>query len=242
MSVFNGHWYTLDAKAYLDEIPDIDHVKENRLLPSVTTVLSIISKPHLEKWKRDERDKAWFKATFRDNIDFKDAQRIINKQANSVSDGAKEIGSTIHNRLEDYWSKDIGDPSIEKTITTIKSTFPGLEKKFIEEIRVDGRLGYGGKIDFLGTSGNEHILIDYKTQNKPPKDMIVYSNYWLQAAAYINLTCPPGEKCSAAVVVINSKTFEPKVFQKTHEQMQLYWRYFQCALAMFRLELGLVEI
>lgn len=156
------------------------------LLPSVTTILGVLSKPGLESWKTEQALLAAL-TTPRPPEESLDAfiHRVLHTERiqDQESDIAKKRGTEMHAGLEDLFDgggcADELRPWIQPVYEFVRSKW---EVLLVEEILVGN--GYAGKCDLIAVEeqGWEWV-IDFKTTKKIPKE-----SYWehkCQTAAYL---------------------------------------------------------
>lgn len=184
----DDRFYTIDGSKYL---------------PSVTTVLSTMPNPELQRWientPKDER-------------------------ARLVNDG-KQRGTNVHNGIEsllDGLKISLDDYSLEEWKMIIKAVevIKRYEVKpiWIEKMLFSELLGYAGTADLICELNGENWLLDWKTNNYPDE------HKWnLQLVAYKDAI----EKemdikiAGCAVVHLNSKVRTEKEWQGKGWRMYL---------------------
>lgn len=161
--------------------------KINKIVPSVTTITSVMSKPALEAWKIN---KAILTASEIPKNNMNDYV-YINLVKDKMYGENKEIldfGTEIHASLESYFKEeDYIIPIkykhfIQPAIDWLESN--NIKKLFVEKGLYSDR-GYAGLCDFIGTDGEYDYIIDFKTKNtKPDVDIYQSESYNMQLAAY----------------------------------------------------------
>lgn len=136
--------------------------------PSITTVLSILSREAIQKWRA----------------------RVGEEEANRISSQASGRGTKVHNLLEKYVNN---DPDYLKgemphNIQTFKDIQPTLDKcltkVYAQEAPLySAHLGVAGRVDCVGQWEGVDAIIDYKTSKKLKKKEWI-SGYFMQCAAY----------------------------------------------------------
>jgi len=136
--------------------------------PSITTVLSILSREAIQKWRA----------------------RVGEEEANRVSRIASQRGTKVHNVIEKYIANDPDylDGVMPHNIQTFKDIQGHIDENLnkvysIEAPLYSKHLGVAGRVDCVGQWGGEDAIIDWKTSRKEKKKEWV-SNYFMQAAAY----------------------------------------------------------
>lgn len=165
---------------------NIADARKRNLVPSVTTVTSIINKPMVNMWlhgellktsllhpkKSDEDESAWIKRVC-----------AISRE---TSGKAARRGTEIHDKLEDYFVNghvDSEDANIIMPVKDfLKTEFNG--QAWVAEASFADKLGFGGKVDLHSRDGSG-IIIDFKTKAKDDLDAkLLYFDYCIQLAAY----------------------------------------------------------
>ena len=136
--------------------------------PSITTVLSILSKKAIMEWRK----------------------RVGEAEANKISTKAARRGTNVHQMCEDYLNN---KPYItSKTMPVDKEMFATLKPILDERINnihtqeatlYSDYLGVAGRVDCIAEFDGRLSVIDFKTSRKPKKKEWI-SNYFQQASAY----------------------------------------------------------
>ena len=186
-----GHYYTQTGepcyyvpKAKSSDLRDttIRDAKKLSLVPSVTEILKVADKPGLNNWLIDQhilaaltmpRDEDWDSATL---------LKKVKQDANEQSRTARELGSEIHNAIEDHFKN---KPVTPKYHTIYEAINEVLNDEFgpqgwISEKTFSHPLGYGGKSDLHC----DIAVIDFKTTDKPLDGLKCYDEHLMQGAAY----------------------------------------------------------
>lgn len=158
-----------------DEYYFINGFKEP--LPSVNSVIDILSKPWLIQWAAKEGAKALIKNPF---LGIQDAIKAVN----DIKIKAGEIGSTVHKIIEDPTS--ISKNAIPKEIKPYIEAYNKFNSDFVvrtilkEEMVFSRKYKFAGTLDRLVEMKNKEIaLIDFKTNHT-----ILQRNLSLQLSAY----------------------------------------------------------
>jgi|TARA_B110000967_G_scaffold192661_1_gene219498 genome maintenance exonuclease 1 len=180
-------------------------------LPSITTVLSILSRDSIAKWRK----------------------RVGEKEANRVSYRASTRGTSVHEICEKYVDN---DPDYDKFMATdintgeqkLTTRTPDLIDSFLkikpildERLGVvyaqeaplySTHLGLAGRVDCVGIFDGKLSIIDYKTSMKPKKlDWV--KNYFMQEAGYaVMWEERTGMPITQLVTIISVDNNEPQVF------------------------------
>jgi len=184
---------------------------EGITLPSITTVLSILSRDSIAKWRA----------------------RVGEKEANRVSYRASTRGTAVHEICEQYVNN---DPDYDKYIainpdngeTKMTKRTPDLIDSFLkikpilderlttvhaqEAPLYSTHLGVAGRVDCVGVFDGKLSIIDYKTSMKP-KRLDWIKNYFMQESAYaIMWEERTGMPITQLVTIISVDNHEPQVF------------------------------
>jgi len=165
--------------------------------PSITTVLSILSKKAIMEWRK----------------------RVGEEEANKISTQAARRGTNVHQMCEDYLNN---KPYInEKTMPVDKQMFATL-KPFLdshinnihtqEATLYSDYLGVAGRVDCIAEFDGRLSVIDFKTSRKLKKKEWI-SNYFQQASAYcVMYEERTGIPVDQIVILIAVDDEEPQVF------------------------------
>lgn len=241
----SSHWYTRDGKpCYTVEKKDgtprattLADARKLDLVPSVTTILSVIAKPSLEAWKIENAIMASLTLPRLDGeSDQAFARRVVTDSKEQVGN-AMDVGTQIHNWIEDY----IALPSIapdfvpgyEATCASVKEWIDDnidagtVEKPFCSP------LGYGGRIDWFGKMVNGTLaVVDWKTQFVKEPQPNWYETWDLQLAAYALAVFPDESAYQRISVVISTNPDNPCCWAKTWNNDRAYLA-FNCARTLW---------
>jgi len=165
--------------------------------PSITTVLSILSKKAIMEWRK----------------------RVGEEEANKISTQAARRGTNVHQMCEDYLNN---KPYINhKTMPVDKEMFATLKPfldKHINNIHTQEAtlysdyLGVAGRVDCIAEFDGRLSVIDFKTSRKLKKKEWI-SNYFQQASAYcVMYEERTGIPIDQIVILIAVDGEEPQVF------------------------------
>lgn len=222
------------------------YLYEGETVPSVTTILSIISKPALVSWAANMAVDSM--------IEGLEAGRSYDElQLQSMFDKARKahthhkvtagnIGTIVHEWIEDYINgKKPKLPVNEDLRESVEQFLKWQEDnkvKFLlsEQVVFSKKYRYIGTLDFLCTIDGEPYIGDTKTSNA------LYPEYLLQTSAYRQAREEefPKEKYSGQVIVRVGKTgdFEVKTIKKKSD----YEKTLQAFLHARELYMRLAEI
>jgi genome maintenance exonuclease 1 len=166
-------------------------------LPSITTVLSILSRESIAKWRK----------------------KVGNEEANRISHRASTRGTAVHEVVEKYINN---EESFKNGYTPdIISSFLDLQpildsrigRVFAQEAPLYSKhLGVAGRVDCVAEFDGKLSIIDFKTSLKP-KRLEWVKNYFMQESAYaIMWEERTGRPITQLVTIISVDNHEPQVF------------------------------
>ena len=166
-------------------------------LPSITTVLSILSRDSIAKWRK----------------------RVGEAEANKISYRASTRGTSVHEIIEKYINndenfKDGYTPDIISSFLDLKPILDGrIGKVFAQEAPLySTHLGVAGRVDCVAEFDGKLSIIDFKTSRKP-KQIEWIKNYFMQESAYaIMWEERTGQPIVQLVTIISVDAHEPQVF------------------------------
>lgn len=165
--------------------------------PSITTVLSILSKKAIMEWRK----------------------RVGAEEANKISTKAARRGTNVHQMCEDYLNNK--EYITNKTMPVDKEMFGTLKPILDERINnihtqeatlYSDYLGVAGRVDCIAEFDGRLSVIDFKTSRKLKKREWI-SNYFQQASAYcVMYEERTGIPIDQIVILIAVDEEEPQVF------------------------------
>lgn len=166
-------------------------------LPSITTVLSILSRDSIAKWRA----------------------RVGEAEANKISYRASTRGTAVHEIIEKYIDndenyKDGYTPDIISSFIAVKSILDDrIGRVFAQEAPLySNHLGVAGRVDCVAEFDGKLSIIDFKTSLKP-KRLEWIKNYFMQESAYaIMWEERTGMPITQLVTIISVDNAEPQVF------------------------------
>lgn len=137
-------------------------------LPSITTVLSILSRDSIAEWR----------------------ERVGEEEANKISTRASGRGNRVHAIVEKYINNDINykegyTPDIIASFLVMKPFLDGfMGTVYAQEAPLySSHLGVAGRVDCVAEFDGKLSIIDFKTSRKKKKKNWIKS-YFMQEAAY----------------------------------------------------------
>ncbi len=146
------------------------------MFPSVTEVLKIVEKPHVDNWRR----------------------RVGHKEADRVMESAKVFGTRLHSAAQLVaWGEEVED-DMRPYADAVRSFLDGhvLEVLGTEVELVSPRLQFGGTLDlWCQLKDGSYAVVDYKTTSGLTRE------HGLQTAAYALLCREHGMRVNKRLVV-----------------------------------------
>lgn len=166
-------------------------------LPSITTVLSILSRDSIAKWRK----------------------RVGVEEANRISYRASTRGTSVHEIIEKYINNDENyrdgyTPDIIQSFLDLKPILDDrIGKIYAQEAPLySNHLGVAGRVDCVAEFDGKISIIDFKTSRKP-KQVEWIKNYFMQESAYAIMW---EERTDMPIVqlvtIISVDDHEPQVF------------------------------
>ena len=143
------------------------YVTPDGKLPSITSVLSILSAEGIKAWRA----------------------KVGEKEANKISTQAARRGTNVHQMCEDYINNSL---DLDKFLPHEKESFLPLQKEIDQNIGLvyaqelplySTYLGVAGRVDLIAEHDGRLSVIDFKTSRKVKKKEWI-SGYFQQGAAY----------------------------------------------------------
>jgi len=207
--------------------------------PSVTTILSILSKPFIAPWASKlsaESMKGFIKTCLHGgniptDIDITKAMLCAKRKFRDVSKEATDIGTNVHKLCEEGLTGN----EILIEVTEVKNGYNAFNK-FIEdtgfeilerEVVLSHPCGFAGTVDCIGRLNGKLIIVDYKTSK------YIYPEYKMQLAAYKEMYENSCKKVDGVGVLRLDKLtgeyeFESTFDSWTDDEIRLAWLRFKC--------------
>ena len=233
------HWYTREgepmytvtAKNGNQRPTTLRDARAMDLVPSVTTILNIASKPALELWK--QRQLLLAALTLPRNEDEAEGDYLDRIIRDSKEEGkaAADKGTEIHAAIQSFYEDKPYDFRGHVAATDYEITQEFGAQLWIPERSFSHELGYGGKVD-LHCTGNDGIVLDIKTKEFFDKDKVdAFDDHLMQLSAYRVGLGLPNARC-ANVFVSRSVPGLVKIIEWTERDLQRGFRMF-CHLLNF---------
>lgn len=180
------------------------HNAEGTEVPSVTTVLKILNKPHLAKWanimgfKRKKIDDILEESSLIGTVVHEGIECFIMKKEFTYFKG-RQNGKTLFMKYMDGF------------ITWFKNN--KLEPEFMEESHTTTE--FGGTIDYYGKINDKYTVLDFKTSKK------FYPTMFLQLGAYTHILEEKGKQVDQVIIL---RVNQDKCVEKTmtREEIEPY--------------------
>jgi hypothetical protein len=184
------HWVT--SKNGTKRATTLRDARKLHLVPSVTSVLDILAKPGLDRWKINktiEASLALRRGDFEDDDSL--SKRILQESKREVEE-ASQRGVRIHDLLESFFKTgnipdDKEDEAIIRSVQTLLHVNCG-EQDWISEETFTHSDGYGGMIDLHCKETPDKSaawVIDFKTKEfDAGAKSLAYDSMGYQLAAY----------------------------------------------------------
>jgi len=196
------------------KIHQIYMLKSGEIVPSVTTIIGLLSKPQLIEW-------AW-------------KQGINGQDIHKIKDRTADAGSLAHQMILDFlklqrtdtseYSKDIIDLAENSFLSFLEwQKHKTIEPILIEASLVSEKYKYGGTLDFYGKIDGILTLVDWKTGSG------IYDSYVYQLSAYRNLLVENGYENPERVMIVRinreeNERFEELVKKNTEIEFEIFKR------------------
>ena len=166
-------------------------------LPSITTVLSILSRDSIAKWRA----------------------RVGHAEANRISHRASTRGTSVHEIIEKYINNEESfkngyTPDIISSFLDLKPILDDrIGRVYAQEAPLySNHLGVAGRVDCVAEFDGKLSIIDFKTSMKP-KRLDWIKNYFMQESAYaIMWEERTGRPITQLVTIISVDNHDPQIF------------------------------
>ena len=240
----NGHWYTKEGTpAYTtigktgERATTLRDARKLGLLPSVTTIINLLSKAGLDTWKQQQ---VLLAALTLPRVATESEQEWLSRvmqDSKATGREAAERGTKIHGIIQSFFEQ-VYMP--EKPIY-VDAVVNALEAQYgfqlwISEKSFGHPLGYGGKVDLMAkkTTNTDGFVVDFKTKDTDLDKVDVYFEHEMQLAAYREGLGMPNAKC--AIVFVNGTTNQVKLIEVQEDQLQKGWQCFEHLLKVYQIK------
>lgn len=190
-----SHWYAIDGspnhrikgKNGKERNTTLRDARKLNLFPSVTTILGVLDKPGLNKWKLDQLALSMLTLPKIDGESLEDFKERAKKDSKEQVIEAANIGTEIHDSIEQFFrgNKKVKHLEIAEKVLDLIVETTGHSKGWVPEQRFSCTYGYGGMVDLHHMSGE--WVIDYKTKDGDEEafsKIRVYDEQTMQLSAY----------------------------------------------------------
>jgi hypothetical protein len=242
----SGHWYSKDGSpAYTtvgangnERATTLRDARKLGLLPSVTTIIGLLSKAGLDTWKQQQ---VLLAALTLPRIDGEPEQEWLARvMQDSKETGRKaaERGEAIHAIIQTFY-ENVYMPELPPYVKIVEAA---INEHFGPRLWLSERSfahpdGYGGKCDLMSRSDYashwDGAVVDFKTKDTSLDKAEVYFEHIMQLAAYRQGLEVP--KAKAAICFVNGTTNEVKVVGVSEEDLQKGWECYSCLLKFYKI-------
>jgi hypothetical protein len=243
----SGHWYTKDGTPAYTTIgktgernTTLRDARKLGLLPSVTTIINLLSKAGLDTWKQQQVLLAAL--TLPREVNEPETEWLSRVMQDSKATGreAAERGTAIHAIIQSYFEQVYmpqKPPYLDAVDNALKDHFGA--QMWLSEKSFGHHLGYGGKCDLMAKGAHDFngIVVDFKTKDASLDKVDVYFEHEMQLAAYREGLGIP--QARAAIVFVNGTTNEVKLIEVEESALQKGWDCFQHLLRVYQIKNGI---
>ena len=165
-------------------------------LPSITTVLSILSRAGIGAWRK----------------------RVGEEEANRISTQASRRGTAVHEIIEKYIDnvedfKDGYTPDVIQSFLDLKPILDSrIGKVFAQEAPLYSTyLGVAGRVDCVCEFDGKPAIVDFKTSRKKKYPSMI-KNYFMQAGYAMMWEERTGQPITQLVTIIAVDNEDPQIF------------------------------
>ena len=242
-----GHWYQIDgAPAYTiigkngkERNTTLADARKLGLVPSVTEIIKLSSKPGLDNWKAEQLLMAAMTTTRQEGETEEGFIAHIKKSASEQAQKASKMGTMIHAVVQQGFEGKAISNDCCKYYNSAKQTLLD-EVGYIDwECECPfGTKRYGGKIDLL----SDEYLIDIKTTDKPLDGLALYDDHYMQLAAYrFGIEGREDAELECGILYVNSLTAESKLILAEGDMILRGYMMFKALLDYFYAKTGLTN-
>ena len=191
----SSHWYYTDGRPCYEllkadgkgmKTPTLADARKLNLLPSVTTILSILDKPALTSWKVEQGVLAVLttpRLTGETDDAFVHRVLKVERVQDQEAATARDRGTEIHGALEDYFngSKELAEDIKPWVMPAARAISARGQMVATEKILVGS--GFAGKTDLIQEAPDCWLVWDFKSTKKLP-DKGSWVEHVLQLCAY----------------------------------------------------------
>jgi hypothetical protein len=234
-----GHWYTKQGTPAYTTIgktgerpTTLRDARKEGLLPSVTTIMNIMSKAGLDTWKQQQVLLAALTLPREVNEPEQEWLKRVMQDSRATGREAAERGTAIHNIIESYFEQvymPVKPAYLDAIDKVLNDAFGS--QMWLSEKSFGHPLGFGGKCDLMAKKG---FIVDFKTKDTDLDKVDVYFEHEMQLAAYREGLNLPTARC--AIVFVNGTTNQVKLVEIEEVQLQKSWDCFQHLLRVYQIK------
>ena len=240
----SGHWYTKDGTpAYTiigktgERATTLRDARKEGLLPSVTTIINLLSKAGLDTWKQQQ---VLLAALTLPRVATESEQEWLSRvmqDSKATGREAAERGTRIHGIIQSFFEQVYmpeKPPYVDAVVNALEAQY-GFQL-WLSEKSFGHSLGYGGKVDLMAkkTANNDGFVVDFKTKDTDLDKVDVYFEHEMQLAAYREGLGMPNARC--AIVFVNATTNQVKLVEVQQDQLQKGWECFEHLLKVYQIK------
>lgn len=237
------HWYTKDGEPMYTVIgangreraTTLRDARKLDLVPSVTTIINVASKPALMQWMQRQVLMAALTLPKRPEESEEEYLSRIIDDSKEQGRAAADAGTDIHASIQTFYEKGIIAGHLESVVAcrdAIKDYFG--ERDWTCEMPFAHEMGFGGKTDMHC----EDIVLDIKTKEFSAEDEVKpYDDHLMQLAAYRVGLGKQGARC-ANVFVSRNCPGVIKIHEWTEDDLKRGWAMFTSLLEFWQLKNG----
>ena len=212
-----GHWYTeqgesahvIMGKSGKERNTTVADARKLNLLPSVTSVLSVMEKPQLTAWKIEQAIMSSLTLPKEEGETLEEYARRVVKDSKESTTAAAEHGTLMHIEMENVLLKrpTSKEPKLQPYIQTFKEwADANIEKTHWCERALVGA-GFAGRCDaYVRLRGIGDSIVDLKNRKVNPKYDPFYDSDCAQLWAYRSASENQDASCVSIVLASNDPT------------------------------------
>jgi len=206
--------------------------RKEGLLPSVTTIINIMSKAGLDTWKQQQVLLAALTLPREINEPEQEWLKRVMQDSRATGREAAERGTAIHAIIEGYFDQVYmpqKPPYLDAIDKVLNDAFGS--QMWLSEKSFGHPIGFGGKCDLIAKNG---YVVDFKTKDTDLDKVDVYFEHEMQLAAYREGLNLPNARC--AIVFVNGTTNQVKLIEIEESNLQKSWDCFQHLLRVYQIK------
>ena len=247
----SSHWYTKTGEACF-AIPNKSKPGQTRsvkindavalgLLPSVTTVLAVLDRGGLNKWKLEQVAKACWRGMPNEEQIAEEAyvRQMIDAAFQQVDDAAN-LGTDIHDALERWFTGRPFNPTLTVYVQAVDKWVKaeGIEFEKHELRLVNRAAGYAGTTDAIIRCKRGRGILDFKSRKTTAgKPCTPYDTQPMQIAAYhaaAGMMPLSRDHCGVNVFISTTEPGRVDATWYDHEQLEQELEAFDACLTLWR--------